>query len=120
MLQVVLLITPPCYLPLSSPLANFHIPDKEASDWDEVIFAEIYGHGADKIVRQYYDDAMGVTPQYQPSKRPRYSDNYGGGGGGRYPPQPPRPHGGGGGFGGSGYSHRYVQAGVRVGRRDFF
>ena len=54
---------------------------------------------ADKIVRQYREDALGL-PSYPTSKRGRYERSPGGGGGGRY--GPPR-GGGGGGRGGGGY-----------------
>ena len=74
--------------------ANFHIP-KTGDLFDDVLFTDIYGLAAEKIVRQYKDDALGV-PSYT-SKRPRYNDYHGGSGGGsRY--GPPR-HGGGGGGG---------------------
>ena len=62
--------------------------------FDEVIYTDIYGNAAEKIVRQYKDDAMGL-PSF-PAKRPRYDGRGGGGGGGggRYGAPPPRDYGG--------------------------
>ena len=77
--------------------ANFHVPRKGAI-FEDVIYAEIYGVAADKIVRQYREDALGL-PSYPTSKRGRYdrSPHGGGGGGGRFGGGPPRRGGGGGG-----------------------
>lgn len=89
-----------------STIANFHVP-KVGDLFEEVNFTEIYGAAADKILRQYKDDAVGGPIDYS-SKRPRYSGDYlgggggsgGGGGRGRYPPAPPRHSGSyGGGYG---------------------
>ena len=72
--------------------------------FDEVNFTEIYGAAAEKIIRQYKDDAVGGPIDYS-SKRARYSGDYLGGGGGRGRP-PPRHSGGyGGGGGGGGYGY---------------
>lgn len=86
----------PCLLlfSLSSyTLANFSIPTVGAL-FDEVVYTDIYGNAAEKIVRQYKDDAMGL-PSF-PAKRPRYDGGGrgGGGGGGRYGGPPPRDYGG--------------------------
>ena len=82
--------------------ANFHVPRKGAI-FEDVIYAEIYGVAADKIVRQYREDALGL-PSYPTSKRGRYDRGPpGGGGGGRYGSGPPRRGSGGGGGGGGGY-----------------
>ena len=91
------------FLSVSLPsVANFHIPKKGAI-FEDVIYTEIYGVAADKIVRQYREDALGF-PSYHMSKRGRYdrgplrgcSGRYGsgpprrgGGGDGGYPPYPP-------------------------------
>jgi len=68
--------------------ANFHIP-RAGAGFEEVIYSEIYGPAAEKIVRQYRDDALGL-PSYPSSKRGRYES--GGGRGGRYGPPPSRPY----------------------------
>ena len=60
------------YLPLLS-LANFHVPAKD-NVFDDVIFTEIYGQAANKIIQQYKDDALGL-PSFPQNKRPRY-DRY--------------------------------------------
>ena len=73
--------------PLPTPAANFHIP-KAGPVFDEIIYSEIYGPAAQKIVQQYREDALGI-PSYPSSKRGRYDR-----GGGRY--GPPLPRGGGG------------------------
>eukprot|EP00731_Ephydatia_muelleri_P022197 Em0014g788a len=74
--------------------ANFSIPTVGAL-FDEVVYTDIYGNAAEKIVRQYKDDAMGL-PSF-PAKRPRYDGGGrgggGGGGGGRYGGPPPRDYG---------------------------
>ena len=67
-------------------LANFHIPQPEDEVFDNIMFSEIYGHAAEKIVRQYKDDALGLSSNFVPSnKRSRYDSHrsygYGGGGG---------------------------------------
>ncbi len=65
-------------------------------------FSEIYGAAAEKIVRQYKDDAQGVTPEYSSNKTSRYNDNVDVRG--KYPPPSSRPssrydhHGSGGGY----------------------
>ena len=88
-------------LALSPSTANFHVPRKGAI-FEDVIYAEIYGVAADKIVRQYREDALGL-PSYPTTKRARYDrgppggGGGGGGGGGRYGGGPPRRGGGGGG-----------------------
>ena len=71
------------------PTANFHIPRSADGIFDDIMFTEIYGFAAEKIVQQYKDDAMGV-PFNRPQKRGRYQRgrNYGGGGGGGGPRQP--------------------------------
>ena len=81
-----------------SPLANFHVP-KPGDVFDEVKYSEIYGAAAEKIVRQYKDDAYGGTADYPSStKRSRYSDSVDVRG--RYPPScpPSRYDSGGGGY----------------------
>ena len=74
---------------LAFPTANFHIPRSADGFFDDIMFTEIYGFAAEKIVQQYKDDAMGV-PFNPPQKRGRYQRgrNYGGGGGGGGPRQP--------------------------------
>ena len=42
-------------------VANFHIPRQEDGVFDEINYSEIYGPASDKIVRQYKDDALGLT-----------------------------------------------------------
>lgn len=55
--------------------------------FDDVIFTEIYGQAANKIIQQYKDDALGL-PSYPQNKRPRYDryDRPPGGPSGRYGP----------------------------------
>ena len=65
---------------LSPSTANFHIPAKD-DVFEDVLFTEIYGQAANKIVQQYKDDALGL-PSYPQSKRGRY-DRY------DRPPGPP-------------------------------
>ena len=84
-----------CYysslLPIS-PSANFHIPAKD-NVFEDVLFTEIYGQAANKIVQQYKDDALGL-PSYPQNKRTRYDryDRPPGGSPGRF--GPPRLGGG--------------------------
>ena len=78
------------------PAANFHVPRKGAV-FEDVVYTEIYGVAADKIVRQYREDALGL-PSYPTSKRGRYDRGTPGGGGGRYGGAPPQRGGGGGGY----------------------
>ena len=68
----------------SCTLANFFVP-KAGDVFNEVKFSEIYGAAAEKIVRQYKDDALGVTPDYTGNKKSRYGDVDVRG---RYPPPP--------------------------------
>lgn len=60
--------------------ANFHIP-KTGDVFQDVCYSDIYGMAAEKIVRQYREDALGL-PSYPQSKRGRY--DYRSGGGPRY------------------------------------
>ena len=71
------------YIPFLFTTANFYIP-KAGDVFQEVSYSDIYGIAAEKIVRQYREDALGL-PSYPQSKRGRY-DNYrsSGGGGSRY------------------------------------
>jgi len=62
------------YFSLSCVLANFNVP-KVGDIFNEVKFSEIYGAAAEKIIRQYKDDAQGVTPDYSNNKRTRYAEN---------------------------------------------
>ena len=78
-------------------LANFHIPQASDGIFDDVLFSEIYGLAAEKIVRQYKDDALGL-PQNIPPKRNRYESR------GRYNNHP---RGGYGGYYGSSHSSSY-------------
>lgn len=66
------------------PTANFHIPRAGDSLFDDIMFTEIYGFAAEKIVQQYKDDAMGV-PFNPPQKRGRYQRGRGYGNGPRQP-----------------------------------
>lgn len=74
-------------------VANFNIP-KVGDIYAEINFTDIYGIAAEKIVRQYREDALGL-PSYPQSKRGRYEprDGYRGGwnssprGGGGYSPR---------------------------------
>ena len=61
-------------------LANFYVP-QPGDVFDDVMFTEIYGPAAEKIVKQYKDDASGA-PYPPSSKRPRYGDHYSSGGSG--------------------------------------
>ncbi len=60
--------------------ANFYIP-KSGGVFQEISYSDIYGIAAEKIVRQYREDALGL-PSYPQSKRGRY--DYRGGGSPRY------------------------------------
>ncbi|CAI8014324.1 hypothetical protein GBAR_LOCUS8964 [Geodia barretti] len=125
------------YLPLLS-LANFHVPAKD-NVFDDVIFTEIYGQAANKIIQQYKDDALGL-PSFPQNKRPRYDryDRPHSGTPGRF--GPPRgqyghpggyghaggyrnPYGSGGGGGGGGYARGgggYPPAGGYGGYRPMY
>ncbi|XP_064394573.1 heterogeneous nuclear ribonucleoprotein U-like protein 1 isoform X2 [Halichondria panicea] len=60
--------------------ANFYIP-KAGEHFQDVNYSDIYGIAAEKIVRQYREDALGL-PSYPQSKRGRYE--YRGNSGSRY------------------------------------
>lgn len=68
------------YCPLSVSAANFYIP-KAGEHFQDVNYSDIYGIAAEKIVRQYREDALGL-PSYPQSKRGRYE--YRGNSGSRY------------------------------------
>ncbi len=78
--------------------ANFNIP-KVGELFQDVNYSDIYGIAAEKIVRQYREDALGLPSYPQSNKRGRYDHRGGGGGGQRY--------GGHRGGGHSGYSSNH-------------
>jgi heterogeneous nuclear ribonucleoprotein U-like protein 1 len=78
---------------LNAMRANFHVPAKD-NVFDDVLFTEIYGQAANKIIQQYKDDALGL-PSYPQNKRGRYDryDRPPGGPSGRFGPPRGSPYG---------------------------